>query len=106
MSEFRLLIDGKLVDDADTLDEIARAIGVIRYFAKLDLPPEVLNEDSAQKEGSIRAERRPAERCCCVRQTGQGRRCNGYFTINSEVEACLTRIAIPAAGTSPVISIM
>jgi acyl-CoA reductase-like NAD-dependent aldehyde dehydrogenase len=31
------------------LDEIARSIAAIRYFAKLDLPPEVLKEDATQK---------------------------------------------------------
>src|SRR5262249_2060656 len=31
------------------LDEIAYSIGTLRYFATLDLPPEVLKEDATQK---------------------------------------------------------
>jgi acyl-CoA reductase-like NAD-dependent aldehyde dehydrogenase len=31
------------------LDEIARSVATLRYFATLDLPPEVLKEDATQK---------------------------------------------------------
>jgi acyl-CoA reductase-like NAD-dependent aldehyde dehydrogenase len=45
----RLLTEEQGKPLADALGEIALAIAVIRYFARLDLPLEVLKEDATQK---------------------------------------------------------
>jgi acyl-CoA reductase-like NAD-dependent aldehyde dehydrogenase len=45
----RLLTEEQGKPLSHAIEEIARSSGTIRYFATLDLPPEVLKEDAAQK---------------------------------------------------------
>jgi acyl-CoA reductase-like NAD-dependent aldehyde dehydrogenase len=45
----RLLTEEQGKPLPQALDEIARSVGVIRYFATLDLPPEVLRENASLK---------------------------------------------------------